>query len=111
MASNKNLLHYLNDPLRITILTILPDSWSIRKIGEEFGASLRIVRKAKELKRAEGVLAMPELKEGKKMSSDTINKVLQFYENDENNRIMPNKKDCVTVNTILMDIRKKNKND
>lgn len=31
------------------------------------------------------------------MAPDIINKVLEFYENDENSRIMPNKKDCIIV--------------
>lgn len=36
-----------SDPLRLSILTIVPDSWSIRKISQEFSTSQRMARKSK----------------------------------------------------------------
>lgn len=85
------------DPLRLTILTIAPDCWPIRKICSEFGTSTRMAQKAKNLKKSEGVLATPSPKSGKNLPKSTIGKVINFYEEDINSRIMPNKKDTVTV--------------
>lgn len=39
-----------NNPLRVTILTIAPSSWSINKIAREFCTSKRMAKKGKELK-------------------------------------------------------------
>lgn len=61
-----------NDPLYISILTISPECWTIRKTASEFGASIRMVKKAKDLRKSEGVLAMPALKGGKSLPENTI---------------------------------------
>ena len=37
--------------VKVLVLTVLPKSWTIRKVQEEFGASNYMVRKAKELVR------------------------------------------------------------
>lgn len=87
----------LNDPLRTTILTIAPDCWSARKISEEFGTSRRQAIKAKKLRNAEGVMAFPTSRSGKTLPSETIEKVIQFYESDENSRIMPSTSEVITI--------------
>lgn len=86
-----------NDPLRVSILTIAPECWSIRQIAEEFQASYRMVKQAKDLRKSSGVLAIPPLKKGRNLPDETVSKVIEFYENDENSRIMPHKKETVTV--------------
>ena len=58
---------------KIQSLTVLPKSWSIRKIQLEFGTSNFMARKAKELVRKKGILSSP---------------VNSFYESDEISRIM-----------------------
>ena len=40
---------------------------------------------------------MPSLKCGKKLSTDTVEKVINFYESDTNSRMMSNKKDAVII--------------
>ena len=45
--------------IRVQILTILPQSWSIRKIETEFGVSNFMARTAKKLVREEGILSTP----------------------------------------------------
>lgn len=86
-----------NDPLRKSILTIAPDCWSIRKISEEFQCSYRMAKQSKELKNSSGVLSVPPFKKGKNVDQKTVSKVIEFYENDTNSRIMPHKKETVTV--------------
>lgn len=87
------------DPLRLSILTAAPECWNIRQIASEFGCSERQAKKAKLLRKSEGVLATPNSKKGKVLSDLTIKKVQDFYECDQNSRIMPNKKDTIIIKT------------
>ena len=41
------------------ILTVLPRSWSIRRVQDEFGASNYMVRKTKDLVKKKGILSTP----------------------------------------------------
>lgn len=86
-----------NDPLRISILTIAPDCWTVRQIASEFGTSERQARQAKHLKNVGGIFAKPELKQGKTLPEETINKVQEFYECDQNSRLMPGRKYTVSA--------------
>ena len=82
---------------KVQILTVLPKSWSIRKIQTELGASNFTVRKAKALVAASGILTTPNPKPGRSLPQKTQDLVINFYEDDENSRLMPGKKDCVSV--------------
>ncbi|OXU17872.1 hypothetical protein TSAR_001539, partial [Trichomalopsis sarcophagae] len=95
----KNKFQFLpeNDPLRVSILTILPEHWAIRKIMNQFGVSHIMARKAKQLRESDGVLTSHVAKRGKTLRAETTQKVEDFYENDLNSRIMPNKKDTVSI--------------
>lgn len=86
-----------HDPLRTSILTIAPDSWTIRQIAKEFGCSFRMARESKNLKKCGGILAVPPFKKGKNLDEKTVTKVIEFYESEKIGRIMPNKKDTVTI--------------
>ena len=44
---------------KVQILTVLPKSWSIRKVKEEFAVSNYMVRKAKDLIKDQGILSSP----------------------------------------------------
>ena len=82
---------------KVQILTILPCSWSIRKIQAEFGVSNYMARKAKELVAEKGVLSTPNPKPGHSLPSETVDLITNFYESDDVSRIMPGKKDFVSV--------------
>ena len=82
---------------KLQILTIVPKSWSLRKIESEFGASNFIARKAKQLVREKGILSTPNPKPGRSLPQTSIDIVIHFYESDENSRMMPGKKDCISV--------------
>ncbi|KYN07870.1 hypothetical protein ALC62_01154 [Cyphomyrmex costatus] len=86
-----------NDPLRLSILTLAPECWSIRQISTEFGCSEKMARRAKALRILAGVLAMPTSKPGKTLPEATAEKVKSFYEDDIYSRVMPHKNDSVTV--------------
>ena len=81
---------------KVQILTTLPDSWSIKKVECEFGASNFMVRKAKQLVK-KGIMSTPNPKPGRTLSQRSVDLVTTFYENDENSRLMPGKKDCISV--------------
>lgn len=95
----KNLYGNLSekDPLRTRILTIAPKSWSINKISLEFGASKRQARNAKKLLERSGVLGETNIKAKRSLSLEIVKAVKDFYEHDDNSRIMPGKKDCKTM--------------
>ena len=84
-------------PRKIQILTLVPDKWSRELAAKQFGVSEYLIRTARDLKKVGGILAMPEPKRGKSLSKETLDKVRQFYEDDEYSRQMPGKKDCVSV--------------
>ena len=82
---------------KVQILTVLPRSWSIRQVQEEFGASNYMARKAKELVKQKGILSTPNPRHGHALAVETNDLVQRFYESDEVSRIMPGKKDYVSV--------------
>lgn len=82
---------------KMQILTVLPKSWSIKRIQEEFSTTNFMARQAKELVKAKGVLTMPDLKRGHALAEQTVHLVHSFYQSDEVSRVMPGKKDYVSV--------------
>lgn len=68
-----------------------------RRLAKEFGASERQTRKAKELAAESGILTSPNSKRGRVLASGTISLVKAFYLDDENSRIIPGKKDFVSI--------------
>lgn len=84
---------------KLQILTVLPKSWSCSEIQNEFQVSNRMARKAKALVKAKGILATPNPKPGKVLNESVIEKVIGFYNSDDVSRLMPGKKDFVSVKT------------
>ena len=82
---------------KVQVLTVLPKSWSIRKVQKTFGASNYMVRKAKELVEQKGILSIPNPKPGKALQEDTVDIITKLYESDEVSRLMPGRKDFVSV--------------
>lgn len=85
---------------KIQVLTALPKSWGIKRVMKEFqavGATQHMIRRAKALVQEKGILSTPNRKAGKTLLEETARLVNEFYENDELSRMMPGKKDCVTM--------------
>jgi transposase len=82
---------------RMTILTVLPKSWSIKKIQDEFGVSNYMARAVKKLVKENGILSTPNPKPGKTLNENVVELVKDFSNSDDVNRIMPGKKDCVSI--------------
>ena len=85
------------DSVKVQVLTVLPKSWSLKRIQTEFGASNFMARKAKELVKEKGVLSTPDPKPGHCIAKKTIELVVAFYESDTSSRMMPGKKDFISV--------------
>jgi hypothetical protein len=82
----------------VTVLTILPKSWSIRKIQEVFpSASNYMIRRAKQLVMNQGIMSSPYLKPGKTLNKVTVEVVKSFYNSDEVSTVMPGKKDYISI--------------
>ena len=84
--------------IQMQVLTLLPQSWSKRRMETEFKISNYMARAAKKLVAEKGVLSTPNPKHGKTLSEETVNLVRSFYKSDEISREMPGMKDCVAVN-------------
>ena len=67
------------------------------KIQSEFGAPNLTVTKPKALVAANGILATPNPKPGRSLPQETQDLVVNFYENDDNSRMMAGKKDSISV--------------
>lgn len=82
---------------KLQLLTVVPQSWSIRQTQQEFDAPNYMVRKAKELFNKKGILSTPNPKPGKPLIQSTVDLVKEFYLSDEISRQMPGIKDVVSV--------------
>ena len=82
---------------KVQVLTVLPKSWSIRKVQDEFRASNYMVRTAKQLVKQKGILSSPNLKQGHSLTTEVVTLIQEFYESDEVSCTMPGKKDYVSV--------------
>lgn len=85
------------DPLRIRILAVAPQSWSVKKISREFEASERQSKNAKKLRNQAGILEETKRKGTTTLSHSTIQSVIEFYTNDDNSKMMAGRKDFKTI--------------
>jgi len=83
---------------KVQVLTVLPKSWSIRKIEKEFSATNYMVRNAKQLVEEKGILSTPNQKAGRTLSTSIVDDVRTFYTSEMISRMMPGMKDYVSVN-------------
>lgn len=84
---------------QIKLLTLVPASWTIKKTMDEFNVSEHIVKRARELKKNKGILAEPDPKKGRPLSTEVVERVKAFYQSDEYSRMCPGKKEYVSVKT------------
>ena len=82
---------------KLMLLTLIPGSWSRRKIMEKFSVSARMVTQSRQLRESKGLLASPDQKPGRALPVQTVQMVRDFYQSDEIGRVMPGKKDCIST--------------
>ena len=93
------LKHKFDDTEKVVqVLTVLPQSWSIRRIQEEFGAVYHTARLSKQLATSEGIMATPMLAWGKcSLKLHVEEKVVAFYLSNIVSWMLPGKKDYVSM--------------
>ena len=84
-------------PSKVQLLTLVPESWSLRKTASYFDVPLYMVKKAFDLRNSNGILALPTKYRRQRLDAATLEAINQFYHDEEYSREMPGKKDCVTV--------------
>ena len=82
---------------KIKLLTLAPDSWSRERTAKFFNVSEYLVRTSRTLKKNKGILGEPESKLGRSLAAATVSLVIDFYQDDEFSRMMPSKKDFVSL--------------
>ena len=82
---------------KMQILTLIPESWTIKKASCYFKVSEYLVKRARDLKNQKGILASPERRKGKMLPNEVVETVKLFFEDDEVSRLMPGKKDFVSI--------------
>lgn len=83
-----------NDQLKI--LSVLPKSWSINKIVEEFEAPIYMVRQVKQLVNEQGILCTTRARSGHGISETDKQVVIDFFDSDDISRPMPGANDFVS---------------
>ena len=87
------------------VLTSMPEDSSVKTIQQTFGVTEHTAKRAQALQQEMGLLSTPNPKPGKRLSVESTEKAIKFYEDDTVSRQMAGKKDCVSV---LVDGEKKN---
>lgn len=82
---------------KIKLLTLVPNTWSRQKVSAFFNVTDYVVRSSRASKKEKGILADVDPKKGKALSKDVEDPVCLFYEDDEFTRMMPGKKDFVSI--------------
>lgn len=94
-------IKFLNSATRqekLSILSLLPKSWSVQKIVDEFKTSRNMASDAR--KEKNNVLDSSQgSSSGKALSNETKELVLNFFEDDDISRAMPGQRDFVSVKT------------
>lgn len=84
---------------KVQILTIVVGNISIADIQKIFNTTYFLIQTAIKLKEEKGILAVPDPRLGKKLTTSVISKVVDFYCSDRFShvRLMPGRKDCVSI--------------
>ena len=79
------------------MLTLTPESWSRKQAAEFFDEPEYSIRVARKLKEENGILLVPNPRHGKTLPEDIKTLVVNVFEDDEFSRLMPGKKDYVSI--------------
>ena len=79
------------------LLTLVPDSWTLKEIEEFFHKSNRIARNSPVLKNEKGLLPKVESRRGKVLPKEINDRVINSYQSNEFSRMCPGKKEFFSV--------------
>lgn len=83
--------------IKTMILTIAPKSWSENRLAQKIGTSRRQAKKAKQLVEVFGILTSPNPRVGRKLPPETETLVKNHFLREDISRVMPGKKDFVSI--------------
>ena len=69
---------------QVQVLTVLPKSWSVKKVQQEFGVSEYLARQSKKLVEERGILSLPGPSRGPSLPPETVIDVCSFYDQSWN---------------------------
>ncbi|XP_065085075.1 uncharacterized protein LOC135707233 [Ochlerotatus camptorhynchus] len=81
------------------VLSVLPKSWPVQRIMDEFGVNRYTAAQVKDLVAEDGILCSPRSKAGHGLRAELVDTVVKFYEDDDISRVMPGQRDYVSVVT------------
>ena len=82
---------------KIQYLTLCPCEWSIDKCSEYFQVSQYLIQKSRDFAKGNGVLYFALQKKEKSVSHEMKEEIVSFYEDEKISRIIPRKKDYVSI--------------
>ena len=82
---------------KIQYLSLRPCEWSIDKCSEYFQVSQYLIQKSRDFAKGNGVLYLTLLKKDKSVSHEMKEEIVLCYEDDKISRIIPRKKDYVSI--------------
>lgn len=86
-----------NQNQKLQILTLTPDSWSVRKAAEVFKVSKSTIQQARRLKAEKGIAAYSDTIKRQRLSEEVLDTIQDIYCDDEFSRQLPGKRDCVSI--------------
>lgn len=83
---------------KIFLLSTLPESWNSLRIEKEFDLPRSICKKVEDLVKIHGHGVRIDSRPARYNVDRTMDEaIIKFYQDDEHSRLLPGKKDCVTV--------------
>ena len=98
----KEELKITNRKQKLQILTLIPNSWSVRKATEEFQVSESTIQKAKILRAEKGIIGYADTTKQQRLSQELLGTVTNIYCDDEFSRQVSGKKDDVSVSKNVL---------
>ena len=78
-------------------MNLAPKEWTAYKMSKEFKVTQDLAKKAILVWEQKGILGKPLPKIGNRIPEEIVTRVRNFYCDDLNSRVMPDKKQCIRI--------------
>ena len=84
------------------MLTLVPVHWTIQETINEFKTTQYMVKQARALQDVKGILGerSTDIKNPKKLTTEVLNQIFNFYEDDSNSRLLLGAEDYISIKTV-----------
>lgn len=82
---------------KIKLLTLAPENWPTEKAIKKLNTIEYEVKKARTLKKEHGIFVEPKPKSGRALSKDIVDRVINFYCDNQYSKTHVRKKEYLTV--------------